>query len=92
MAVYVDQAEHPFKGMLMCHMLADTLEELHEMAERIGMRREWFQPYSTPHYDVCKSMRKLALAYGAIEIDRRRTVAIIRQWRAARSGDLNVSF
>ena len=82
MAVYVDKARHPFRGMTMCHMLADTEDELHAMAERIGMKREWFQGNaSTPHYDIPLFRRKLALEYGAIEIDRRQTVALIRKLR-----------
>ena len=82
MAVYVDKEQNPFRGMVMCHMLADTLEELHDMADRIGMSRAWYQPKSTPHYDLCEDRRRLAIAYGAVEIDRPRTVQIIRQWRA----------
>ncbi len=81
MSVYVDRSENPFYGMLMCHMMADTLRELHEMADRIGMRREWYQPKSTPHYDLCETRRKIAILHGAIEIDRQRTVEIIREWR-----------
>lgn len=86
MAVYVDQEKNPFRGMVMCHMLADTLEELHGMAERIGMHRGWFQPKSTPHYDLSEPNRALAIAYGAIEIDRKKTVEIIRAWRAKETG------
>lgn len=33
-----------------CHMMADTLEELHAMAASIGMKRAWFQPLSSPHW------------------------------------------
>jgi hypothetical protein len=29
--------------MVMCHMLADTSAELHEMADRIGIARKWFR-------------------------------------------------
>lgn len=77
----MDNARNPFGRMLMCHMIADTLEELHDMASRIGMRREWFQPGSTPHYDVCLSRRILAVKEGAIEVSQREIVAIIRRLR-----------
>jgi Protein of unknown function (DUF4031) len=83
MSVYVDQAVHRFRHTLMCHMLADSPEELHEMAARIGMARKWYQrEASTPHYDISKEMRSAAIAAGAIEVDRRGLVAIIRRVRA----------
>lgn len=81
MAVYVDDARNPLGRMIMCHMLADTLDELFEMAERIGMRREWYQPTSFPHFDLATGRRKKAVGFGAIEVDRRRIVTIRRQLR-----------
>lgn len=81
MGVYVDKEQNPFGRMKMCHMLADTEEELHAMAKRIGMRREWFQPKSSPHYDVCLSRRAKAIEFGAKEIGREETVALIRKLR-----------
>ncbi len=81
MAVYVDSAYIPYRRMIMCHMLADSVDELHEMAGKIGVRLSWYQPKSTPHYDVCKKKRALAVRYGAIEIDRRKVVEIIRKHR-----------
>lgn len=81
MSVYIDREANPFGRMIMCHMLADTEAELHAMAERIGMRREWYQPKSTPHYDLSKAKRALALKFGAVEIDREKTVEIIKAWR-----------
>jgi Protein of unknown function (DUF4031) len=84
MSVYVDQPVHRFRHMLMCHMLADTPEELHEMADRIGMARKWYQrDASTPHYDLSKEKRAAAIAAGAIEVDRRGMVAVIRRIRAS---------
>jgi Protein of unknown function (DUF4031) len=84
MSVYVDQPVHRFRHMLMCHMLADSPQELHEMADRIGMARKWYQrEASTPHYDISKEKRAAAIAAGAVEVDRRGLVAVIRRIRAS---------
>lgn len=89
MTIYVDNARIPFRGMRMSHMQADTLDELHAMADRLGLRRSWFQPGSRPeaaHYDVSDSKRDEALAFGAVaetieqSSQRRRTLR-------ARAGD-----
>ena len=85
MSVYVDRAKNRYGRMIMCHMLADSLHELHAMADRIGIRRKWFQPTSTPHYDICQEKRRLALAHGALEADRRMVVKLIRQIRAQKT-------
>lgn len=72
MAVYVDDMYAPFGRMKMCHMLADTEEELHAMADRIGVARKWFQrpPKAWgPHYDIAMSMRAKTVAAGAVEIN-----------------------
>ena len=58
----------------MCHMTADTLDELHGMADKIGMERRWFQAppkASHPHYDIPESKRAKALALGAQEVCQR---------------------
>ena len=35
------------------HLVGDSLEELHEFAQRVGLRREWFQDHPRhPHYDL----------------------------------------
>ena len=81
MAVYVDQEENQLGRMKMCHMIADTIEELHEIADKIGMKRESFQPKSFPHYDVSKERRALAIKLGAKEIGRREVVAVMRRFR-----------
>lgn len=83
MPVYVDCGRFPYGRMIMSHMLADTPEELHRMADLIGIDRKWFQPRSTPHYDVCQERRKRAIAAGAIVIGRKETVDLIRRIRSA---------
>lgn len=79
MAVYVDDMKASYGRMKMCHMLADTDEELHAMAQRIGVARKWWQsPQKTSgsHYDIALSKRALALAAGAISISWRQAGAM----------------
>lgn len=59
----------------MCHMVADTHEELHAMAAKIGVARRWFQ---SDHYDICLAKRAQAIANGALEIDQREVLRIAR--------------
>ena len=68
MSVYVDDAFLPFRNMLMCHMIADTTDELIAMARTIGVNTKWIQHANTPreHFDIAKSKRELAIANGAI--------------------------
>lgn len=70
MAVYVDDMRARYGRLIMCHMLADTDEELHAMADLIGVSRRWHQapPRHDSHYDIALSKRSLAIAAGAIEI------------------------
>lgn len=84
MSVYVDKEENRFGRMIMCHMIADTLDELHAMAGRIGLQRNWFQPVSSAHYDLSKSRRAEAIRLGAVELDRHAFVGVIRRLRAER--------
>ncbi|MDQ7818735.1 MAG: DUF4031 domain-containing protein [Melioribacteraceae bacterium] len=69
-----------FGRMTMCHMIADTLEELHAMADKIGIKRKWFQEKAShPHYDICLSKKELAIENGAKAITWRETFGIIKK-------------
>jgi len=90
MAVYVDDMEASFGRMVMCHMLADSTEELLVMADKIGVQRKWIQKAGThhEHFDIAKSKRALALRFGAVEIDRAGLVEILRTRRASKEGGI----
>lgn len=72
--IYVDDMKARYGRMTMCHMVADTDDELHEMARRIGVARKWWQG---DHYDICLSKRALAVQEGAMEITWRECGALM---------------
>lgn len=79
MSVYVDDMRAPYGRLIMCHMLADSDEELHAMADRIGVARRWWQSpkrRSGSHYDIALSKRALAVQFGAVEISWRQAGAM----------------
>lgn len=67
-------------GHMWCHMFADAADapELHAMAKRIGMRREWFQ---RDHYDLVPTKRDRVVALGVVEVDRDQSVEIWKKQR-----------
>lgn len=82
MAVYVDQLMNwGWRYGKSCHLIADSIPELITFAKLIGMQECWFQPKSSPHFDLTESKRKLAIKKGAIELDRSDYVAKLRQLR-----------
>jgi hypothetical protein len=72
MTIYVDQLPSSGWGKWNggAHMLANDLDELHAMADRIGLKREWFQGNTTfAHYDLTRPKRALAVQAGATRIE-----------------------
>lgn len=83
MTVYVDNQRAPFgRRLKLSHMIADTPAELHAMADRLGLRPEWFQPTSFPHYDVAVGKRAEAIEHGAVSVDRRQLAKAMIRIRA----------
>lgn len=73
MTVYVDDVRHLFGRMMMCHMWADSLDELLAMADRIGVARKWLQrppKASWVHFDIALAKKALALKAGAVLTDK----------------------
>ena len=87
MAVYVDSAKNPYGRMRMSHMVADSVAELLEMADRIGLDRRHFQASSHPHFDVSQEYRAKAVHSGAVEVDRKGLVRVMQRHRAAMRSD-----
>lgn len=59
--------------MIMCHMMSDeSIDELVQMAKRIGVHPKWIQNLGVSgkavHFDVCKSYRAKAIRQGAVEL------------------------
>lgn len=79
MPVYVDPVlNYGWKLGPSCHMFADTVKELKIFAIGIGLKLDWFQlgkRGTFPHFDLTVGKRRLAVARGAIELDREATVA-----------------
>lgn len=70
MTVYVDDMRAQFGRMIMCHMVADTHEELIATAIKIGVRTKWIQHEGThqEHFDIALSKKALAIQSGAVAI------------------------
>jgi hypothetical protein len=82
-SIYVDDMKAEYGRMIMCHMIADTREELERMAVTIGVRIKWLQKAGTSeeHYDICLSKKKIAIKNGAKELTSREFVKIIQAKR-----------
>lgn len=78
MAVYVDilkstkpyqadpQRKYPYKYF--CHLMADSLDELHTFADRLGLQKAWFQNHPKyPHYDITAQKRRMAVRMGPLK-------------------------
>lgn len=81
MSVYVDDMRAPFGRMVMCHMFADSRDELLAMALRIDVPFKWLQNAGErhEHFDLSLSKRALAVKAGAIAITQRKLALLIRE-------------
>ncbi|POS05301.1 DUF4031 domain-containing protein [Burkholderia gladioli] len=82
MTVYVDDMYlyqvGRFGRMKMSHLIADTHDELLEIARMIGVDPKWIQHAGTAdeHFDIAKAKRTAAIAAGAVAITYRQCGAM----------------
>jgi hypothetical protein len=77
--VYIGTREYKLDRMCMSHMAADSLDELHTMAEIIGVERRHFQDKpGLPHYDICKQKKASAIKAGAMLVNDREIVRLLK--------------
>ncbi len=81
MAILIDSFKNGARGPIRywhrrCgHLVSDaSLEELHEFARLLGLRREWFHIRSIPHYDLTGGIYQLAIERGAMLVSSRELV------------------
>lgn len=99
MTVYVDNALIPARvgrwESRWSHLVADTREELHAFAAKLGLDRRWFQDPCRPgkalvarlgsraaenwHYDLTESKRRQAIALGAQSITTRQMCELLNE-------------
>jgi len=80
MAVYVNKLRPRFGGLSLCHLLADSLDELHAMARKISVEPSLFQHDHIPHYDLSRAKREQAIAAGAKVIDRHELALLVERF------------
>ncbi len=91
MSVYVDalqwceqSAGWPWDRV--SHLMADSETELHIFAERLGLKRGWFQGPrpdrwmpGIPHYDLTPGKRQAALRLGAMDMTTMGVASVARK-------------
>lgn len=91
--IYVDAAEwkkSPTGRKSYAHMVADSMEELHAFAERIGVKKHFFHRSKTaPHYDITSEQHVVAIANGATLVDSREVLAKGKLLLPAKLGPLS---
>jgi hypothetical protein len=77
MTVYIDDTPTHRRGRAWFHLVSDdpTDEDLHALANVIGLRRGWYQG---DHYDVTGSKALLAVEKGAVEVSSRKVVEVLK--------------
>ena len=75
--VFVGKNRYRHGRMFMSHMASDNLDELHDMAKKIGIDVRHFQDKPRkPHYDICANKKRFAMSCGAVEVSDRELILL----------------
>jgi len=79
--ILIGKRQYKYKSMLMSHMAATSLKELHAFAALLKIHPRHFQNKalkpSRPHYDICQTKVKIALQHGAVLTDDREIIHML---------------
>jgi len=90
MAVYVDPVQpvpksRNWRWKEACHLFADTMKELLEMAGRLGLAPGWLHPAKDfPHFDLTPFKREQAVRLGALQVGIEKSIDYRRAKREGR--------
>ncbi len=77
MVILVDPAIWRWRGDVWAHLASDaSYDELHAFADRLGLRRRWFQG---DHYDIPAHVRERRFLLGAEAVTSRELVTRLRR-------------
>ncbi len=84
MTVYVDDMKAQFGRMVMCHMIADTHDELIAMVQAIGVSAKWIQNGGShkEHFDLSLTKKREAVVRGAVLITQRQLSCMVQRRKA----------
>ncbi len=67
--IIISESIFQYKGRKTFHLSStESLDELFEFANKIGLRHEWFQDKRFPHFDIFGNKIDIARVSGAKEI------------------------
>jgi len=65
-----------------CHLVSDSITELHTFANLIGVNKCWFENKKgkkQPHYDIKGEMINKAIDFGAKQVNSKEIVLFLKQ-------------
>ena len=66
-----------------CHLVADSIDNLHFFAQSIGLKRCWFENKKgkkRPHYDVKGEMIQKAINAGAKQVSSKEIIIFLNKY------------